>query len=63
MKKNVWPSPMSAVRETLEGPGRVIDTKETLRMVRGSMKNLRKGKAGSAVDFTKYRKHLEDMEE
>jgi hypothetical protein len=34
----------------------------TLRMLYGSIKNLKKGKAGAAVDFAKYAKYLTEDE-
>lgn len=33
---------------------------KSLRMIYGSIKNLKKGKAGSVVDFDKYQKYLKD---
>jgi hypothetical protein len=35
-------------------------SKKTLRMVYGSIKNLKEGKSGSVVDFKKYRKYLKE---
>ena len=35
-------------------------SKNTLRMVYGSITNLKAGKAGSPVDFKKYKKYLKD---
>jgi hypothetical protein len=38
-------------------------SEKTLRMIYGSIKNLKKGKAGSAVDFAKYDKYLSKEED
>ena len=35
-------------------------SENTLRMIYGSIRNIKKGKAGSAVDFVKHKKHLEE---
>ena len=35
-------------------------SKNTLRMIYGSIRNLKKGKAGSTVDFKKYKDYLKD---
>jgi hypothetical protein len=35
---------------------------KTLRMIYGSIKNLKKDKAGSAVDFKLFKKYLKDEE-
>ena len=37
-------------------------SKNTLRMIYGSVRNLKKGKAGSTVNFEKYREYLKDEE-
>lgn len=37
-------------------------SKNTLRMIYGSVNNLKKGKAGKAVDFDKYSDYLKDEE-
>jgi hypothetical protein len=37
-------------------------SEKTLRMVYGSIRNLKKGKAGSLVDFKKYQKYLNEVE-
>jgi hypothetical protein len=35
---------------------------KTLRMIYGSIRGLKQGKSGSAVDFKKYKKYLKDAE-
>jgi hypothetical protein len=35
---------------------------KTLRMIYGSIRGLRQGKSGTAVDFRKYKKYLKDGE-
>ena len=35
-------------------------SKNTLRMIYGSIRNLKKGKAGSTVEFKKYKEYLKD---
>ncbi len=37
-------------------------SEKTLRMIYGSIKNLKENKAGSAVDFKKYGKYLKDAD-
>lgn len=38
-------------------------SEKTLRMIYGSIRNLKKGKAGSTVDFKKFQEYLKDEEE
>jgi hypothetical protein len=35
-------------------------SEKTLRMIYGSIKNLKEGKVGSIVDFKKYKKYVKD---
>jgi hypothetical protein len=50
---------------TIEMTPRVLASPEelsvkALRMVYGSVRNLKEGKSGAAVDFKKYKKYLKD---
>ena len=42
----------------LAGPEEL--SKQTLRMIYSSIRNLKAGKAGSVVDFKRYKKYLKD---
>lgn len=52
---------------TIEMTPRVLASPEelsvkTLRMIYGSIRSLKQGKSGAAVDFKKYKKYLKDGE-